>query len=365
MAVGVALIAAGVTVGLWLSAGGAVRPQGLRSLFGRVVADTRTGAAVAYTPSSGGLSPYGPAGTAPFTPVALSPDGRTWLASTGTIFTIGQSGKVTRSGSVASAFTSITTPALPFPFTGGDKGVVVLSHYTDGSPSDAMVVSVAGGRGYDLGVVDGAAGDPQTSGAFVSVPSDPRLFRMAHATVGDTEVELRVPGRLPAVLATSSQLDADVGWSTTRPVQLAVYPSPTGDAIAVVLTALDQLQGDTPMVVMTRDGGLLAAVDDWSGPMYGSRPVWSPGAHQLAFPTYTTAGPALAIGSETGAFGTVPAPVGTRFGSCVWSLSSTDVVCQARTGGRYQWLYAVPSSNRLLSTSSAGAPVAWVAGPVP
>ncbi len=99
--------------------------------------------------------------------------------------------------------------------------------------------------------------------------------------------------------------------------------------------------------------------------MYGSQPAWSPGAHQVAYPTYTVSGPALAIGTETGALGTVPAPAGTTFGSCVWSVSSTDVVCQSRVGSRYRWLYGVPTADRLLSGPSPGRPVAWTAGPLP
>ena len=391
-------VAAGTATGVSMSTGGPAGTQGLRSLYGEVVADTGRGTPVAYDPATGRTAGFQVVGGAPFTPAAVSPDGTTWLGSNGTTFTVAGSRVTVKSTNVTAEVSGSTTPAVPAAFADGDRAVLLLTRPvgtdgavgggpvgtdgavgggpvgTDGavgsgpggSPAEASVVRIADGRDFPLGLVDSAGGDPQSLGAFVAAPVD---FGRPGADVplpgADGDVELRHPGQPPQVLATASQLEEDVGWSADRPVQLGVYPSPSGDAVAVVLTPLELVKGDAPMVVLSRSGGVLAAVDDWSEPMYGTGPVWSPGGHQLAYPTYTTTGPALAIGSETGAIGTVPAPAGTLFGSCVWSVSSTDVVCQAVTGNRSQWLYAVPTSNRLLSTRSAGMPVAWVAAPLP
>lgn len=336
-----ALMVGGVTVGLWLSSGPPPgRAQGLASLYGRIVAHAPDGAAVSYDPAARRTAVFSlPGAPVSFVPVALSPDGTTWLGSSGTVVTL-VDGRVASSRSVDAA-PGLTTAVS---FADGDRGIVLVSAGT------ASMVDLSNGHHYTLGPADTAAGDPQTLGAFVTTPAD---------------VELRGPGRGPAILATASQLDQDVGWASNRPVRLGVYPSPTGDAVAVVVAPLTPVHGDTPLVVLNRAGGVLAAIDEWNGPMYGSQPVWSPGAHQIAYPTYTTSGPALAIGTETGAVGTVAAPVGTVFGRCVWSVSSTDVACQAWVGSRSRWVYGIPTADRLLSSDSPGAPVAWIAAPPP
>ena len=86
----------------------------------------------------------------------------------------------------------------------------------------------------------------------------------------------------------------------TRPVSLSVYPNPTGDAVAVVLAPLDPSAGNVAMVVLNRQGRLLGSFPKRLGPIDGSQIVWSPGGHQLAYPTYTNTGPALAVANRDG-----------------------------------------------------------------
>ena len=348
------LVTGGVTAVLRPSSGQPKRIDGLRSLYGDIAAETPGGAVVSYEPATGRETRYILNGAPPrFRPVALSPDGTTWLGSDGVVLTVADGRVAHASVAVADGMPETAGPVSD-PFSDGDSGVVVMSRRTRVAPSEASVVDVRNGSSYDLGPAEAAAGDPQEMGAFVSAEG-----------VTGYDVELRRPGEAPQKLATAAQLAVDVGWNPDRPVRLAVYPSPTGEALAVVLTPLEAIGGDTPMAVLDRTGGLLAAIDDWRGPMYGARPVWSPGAHQLAYPTYTTSGPAVAVGTETGAFGTVSAPPESVIGPCVWSVSSTDVMCQARTGNRAEWLYALPTSGRLLASRSAGRPVGWVGGPMP
>jgi hypothetical protein len=114
------------------------------------------------------------------------------------------------------------------------------------------------------------------------------------------------------------------------------------------------------MVVLNRQGRLLAALTDRNGPMYGAQPIWSPGGRQLAYPTYTTTGPSLAIVTDTGTAQDFSAPTpDTNFGQCMWSPNSTDVLCQSKEANHYHWLYATPSSETLIPASSPGTPLAW------
>ncbi len=129
----------------------------------------------------------------------------------------------------------------------------------------------------------------------------------------------------PALLATSSQLNEYVGSVPSTPIQLAIYPNPSGDAVAVVLNPITPVTGNVPMVVLNRNGQLLAALTDRDGPIYGTQPIWSPSGRQLAYPTYTDTGAALAIATESGAVQDLSAPSPeTTFGHCV-SYSILDL----------------------------------------
>jgi hypothetical protein len=112
---------------------------------------------------------------------------------------------------------------------------------------------------------------------------------------------------------------------------------------------------------LNRQGRLLASFPDRLGPIYGSQIVWSPGGHQLAYPTYTQTGPALATATETGTVFPVAAPsVDVTLGQCVWSPTSTELVCQSQTPTGFEWLYATATSAEMVPAPSRGYPLAWI-----
>ncbi len=110
------------------------------------------------------------------------------------------------------------------------------------------------------------------------------------------------------MLATSSQVNQYVGSLPSTPIQLGIYPDPSGDAIAVVLNPLTPITGNVPMVILNRQGHLLAALNEHDGPISGTQPIWSPNGRS-GYPTYTNTGAALAIATETG---TIPGSLGTN-----------------------------------------------------
>ena len=358
------VVVASVSAALLLSSSRSGAPSALKRLGGQVLAVSPTGAVVSVDPASGRRKQFPVLNSGPLMPTAFSADGRTVLDTAGTVFNIEGTGIVAGSNAVSRVLSTATLPAPSMPFADDDRAVLVLTRSTAGAPATATVVSLADGRESDLGIVDTAGGDFQSTGAFVSVPAQLNQPRVAHAAGPDTRVELRVPGQSATTLATAEQLNQDLGSLPTTPVQLGVYPNPTGDAIAVVLDPLTRDDTDVPMVVLNRHGDLLAAFPQRLGPIYGSQPVWSPGGHQLAYPTYSKTGTAVAILTETGTVSDLPAPTpDTTFGSCVWSPTSADVVCQSRTAGTTKWLYAIPTSTSLITAASAGDPLAWVASP--
>lgn len=363
LAAAAVVVAGAVAAGLLLSSGGSPVPAGLKSLGGQVLAVSPAGALVAAHPASGTRKRFPNLNGGPFTPMAVSADGTRLLDAAGIVFNIAGDGITAGSNAVSKVVTNATSPAASMPFADHDEAVLVLTRSTAASPAAAAVVSLVNGHETALGIVDAAGGDTQSMGAFVSVPAQLNQPHIGHPASPDTRVELRVAGRPPATLVTAAQLNEDVGSLPSTPIQLGVYPDPTGDAVAVVLNPLNPADHDVAMVVLTRQGGVLATFASQFGPIYRSQPVWSPGAHQLAYPTYTNTGAALAIANETGTVEDLPAPSpDTAFGPCVWSPTSVDVVCQGRTAAISQWLYATSNASRLITSHSLGVPLAWVAG---
>jgi hypothetical protein len=312
-------------------------------------------------PTDGKPSPRPPlAGLDTVDPVAVTSEGTTLLDSSGALITIGADRVIARSTALTQFLSGATSPAWPFPFADDNQAVLLLTRL-DSQTATATLVGLSDGHRVDLGTVDRAGADPQGPGAFVSVPAGSGPPQSPRVTSGDARVELRAAGTAPVVLATASQLNRAVGWPPGTPVRLDVYPNPLGDAVAVVLNALDPHSGDVPMVILTRQGALLAALTGRAGPRSGSQPRWSPGGHQIAYPTLTTSGAALAIVTETGASEIYPAPTATTFGPCIWSPASTDVLCQGRSRGHDHWFYATSTATRLLSTPSFGHPLTWLA----
>lgn len=349
-----------VTAVVIASGGGASSSPALMSLSGDVAAQSPAGTITWVDPTDAkplDRPPLGGLGT--LDPIAVSSDGAILLDSSGALVTVDGERIVIRPTPVAERLSSVTAPARPSAFADDNRAIVLLTRRGSGAAT-ASIVDLADTHRVDLGTVDRAEADPQTLGAFVSVPAESGPQQTTRTAGRDASVELRVAGAAPVVLATATQLDRDVGWSPGTPVRLDVYPNSIGDAVAVVLNPLTPRAGDVPMVILTRQGALLAALTNGTGPSPGSQPRWSPGGHQIAYPTSATAGPALTISTETGGAETYPAPPATTFGPCIWSPASTDVLCQSRSAGQDRWLYAIPAGNRLISTPSFGDPLTWL-----
>ncbi len=337
----------------------------INGLDGRIVAESTAGTLISVDPGTGGIAPLSsPPISAKFATLDASPDGSTWLDSAGNIISFGHSEEITRTTRIVKLLSNSTSIDRSQPFADKGQAVVVVTRAAS-APAIASVVSLVDGSEFDLGTVDSIGGDPQTFGGFVSVPTQQRPSRVARSPNPDSEVELRSAGEPPAILATAAQLNHDVGWLPSTPIQLGTYPSPTGDAVAVVLTPVAPVIGDTPLVILTRQGDVLATFSGSRGPMYGAHPVWSPGGREIAYPTYTTTGAALGISTETGTFEALAAPTAsTAFGTCLWAPSSNDVLCQSRNAQSERWLYATRVTKRLISVPSRGEPLAWIETPL-
>lgn len=347
---------------LLASDGRAASSPALASLSGEVAARSPAGATTWVDPIGGrSLVVPPPKGFRGMDPLAVSSDGATLLDSDGTLLTVDDGSEVARPTPITALLSAATSPAQPTAFADGNRAVLLLTR-TGPQAATAALVDLSDDRQVDLGPVDSAGADPLSLGAFVSAPTASGGAEHAIPALSDARIELRMAGRGPALLATAGDLDRAVGWPPDTPVRMDVYPNSTGDAVAVVLHRPGPPPGgDIPIVILNRQGALLAVLTNGSGLSSGSQPRWSPGGHQIAYPTSTRAGPALTISTETGAPETYPAPSSTTFGSCIWSPASTDVVCQSRIAGRARWLYATPTAGHLISTRSVGEPLTWLA----
>jgi hypothetical protein len=364
-AVAVLVVAAAITVGALVSSARKHLPASLKNLTGEVLVQSGTGDVLRFNPVTQRVDdqPLLERG-AVLHPIAVSPDGTTILNSDGSEITVNDAGVSSRPTAIGRLLSNATSPAGSSPFADGGQALLLLTRSTPG-PATATLASLADDRQVNLGVVDSAAGDAQSLGAFVSVPSLPSPPKLAQPANPDVAVELRSAGRPPSVLATTQQLNRDVGRPATTPVQLAVYPNSTGTAIAVVLNPLSPTNTDVPMVILDRQGDLLAAVGAQAGPIYRTPPIWSPGGHQVAYPTHTANGIALAITTETGSAEALRTPTrSARLAPCLWSPNSADVLCQSQTPTHHQWLYATPTVDRLIPAPSAGDPLAWITAPL-
>ena len=358
----VTVVAIAVTSGLLLSAGRPSVPTALKPLPGRILALSSNGAMVSVNPASGEVNKVPvPAGGAPV-PIAMSSDGKVLLSGQGRVFGIAGGVPVPGSNAVSPTLSPASVPAPSMPFGDHDQTVLILSRPTAGSAARATMVNLNGGGQSDIGLIGYGAADPQSTGAFVSVPAQTIQPHRAHPASSDLRLELRVPGQAAVTVATTAQLRVEIGSLPSTPIQLSIDPDPTGSAIAVTLNPILAIDRSVPLVLLNRHGELIAKFAGTAGPIYNSQPVWSPDGRQLAYPTYTNAGAALAISTLTGTTRDFLAPPSTTFGRCVWSPDSTDVVCQAQSAARaYQWQYATPASSSFVSVESSGDPLAWIA----
>jgi len=271
---------------------------------------------------------------------------------------------------------AVTGGAGSDPFADRDRALVILVPPAPGEQASFELLTLATAATVPLGRGDQAAGDPQTPGAFVSVAGAVQPGLLLPAGSADDRVELRVPGRTPVVVTTADQLRRATGQSTTAGVQLAAYPDPAGDKLAVVLDPLGIGDADAAMVVVSRTGKVLGSVDATSGPTANVAPAWSPDGTSLAYTTFGSHGAALVVWTPGHAPKARLAPdPGDDFGGCLWAPAGDEILCVNVLGfeqstqwglaaSRNQWVVGASGGGALYLSHAPGVPIAWLPGPI-
>ena len=335
-------------------------------LTGQVISDTN-GTIVVSDPDGTqqvvmtNLSPVGSGGPADLSP---SVDARYLATPRGDV--ISARGLRLDHTTVAAEFPSGYV-AQPDPFAFDDRALVILSNGTQ-SPfsNEVSVVSLVDGRSVTLGRADDAAGDPQAFGAFVSIPEVPQPPGPQPVLGGsaDGQIELLRDGSPPVVLATTSQLNTDLGLIRNQPATLTVFPDPEGDKVAIEVNPIYVGDSGAGLVVLDRTGHFLGAVQPISGPVQNSEPAWSPDGRSLAYYTYGQRGAELAVWALSGRVVTRPAPdPGDSFQTCVWSPDGSDILCPASEGATDEsslWVLGAAKGGPLVQVPAPGVPEIWL-----
>jgi hypothetical protein len=345
----------------------------VRVLKGTIVAQAVDGAPLTAAPDGGRPHRY-PALRLPADEPQLiaAPDGRFLAGSAGVLYpaSVGYGTIFTISGTalqrdVRAHLEDLGSVVLaqPSPFADHDGAVVVLSSGLPRSQSTASMIVLADGQMLPLGLADAAAGDPRSLGAFLSVPVSGGTASPAGrpAASADGRIELQDRGRPPIILATSGELNQDVGQPSSAPVDMTVYPDDQGDKVAVLLNPLGGTSPNMAMVILDRAGQVLATVAESTGPAAGAQPSWSPDGQRLAYPTATGGGPAIAIRQLAGQTQTIP--VGDRSASlesCIWSPAATIVLCLDQGVGHAVWDFADTLTGAVHTGPSLGVPLVWL-----
>ena len=253
----------------------------------------------------------------------------------------------------------------PDTFTDYNQALILVTSGEQQQRAGALfAVGFTGQRPVSLGVADEAAGDPQALGVFVSVaaathPNQPPPG--GYAGLADSRIEMRDASAAPQVLATAAQLNADLHQDPARPVHLSVFPSPSGDAVAVELNPPAGGGTDVGIVVLDRRGQVRGIVKSSQGPFEYSWPSWSPDGHSLAYSTVGTTGTALAVWNDGGHVLIRTAPDnGARFGYCVWAPDGSAILCPTFASARDAWDQGAARGGPLFSVPAPGTPVVWL-----
>ncbi len=259
--------------------------------------------------------------------------------------------------------------AQPDPFAYGDRALVILSNGAQSPLSNEVsVVSLLDGRAVVLGRADDAAGDPQTLGAVVSIPAVPQPAGapFPEGRSADARVELLQANAGPVVLATTSQLDTDLGQNRSQPASLTVFPDRAGDKIAVEVNPIDVGNSDAGLVVLDRAGRVLGAVPPSSGPVQNSQPAWSPDGDSLAYYMFGQRGAEIGVWHLAGHVTVRPAPdPGDSFLTCLWSPGGSDILCPASQGATDEsslWVLGAARGGPLAEVPAPGLPEVWLPG---
>ena len=341
-----------------------VSPAGLAS-SGRVVSETGSG--VVFSDPSGGrqvrLPALGQHRVDEYSTLTAALDLPVLASSDGKVFAVIGDRLSTTAVADAATFTQPTVTSDHDPFSESDQALVARS-FDRSSPGAPLVsvVDLADGATVRLGFADDAAGDPWKLGAFVSVPASGTVpAPLQGIGVTDSRIELRDAGVAPVVMATAADLNRDVGQDPARPVNLMVFPEPTGD-VAVVVNPVDGSDANAGVAVLDRQGHLIAAVPAGAGPYTYAWPTWSPNNLSLVWYSYGGGGAQIAVWRVGGPVRTRQAPnPGARFDYCLWAPDSTAVLCPNDNGGIQSsyWVLGDDGNGPLITVPAPGRPIAW------
>jgi hypothetical protein len=313
--------------------------------------------------------------------VSASPDDRYLSDGVGLIYAV-KTGPQLASYPSKIELSSSNGTAQPYPFADHDQDLVLLQNFGDPTSSvqnPAWVVSISTGKQVSLGVVDAAAGDPQTAGAFVSVAGPPVASSTPTQLYPDADVELREAGHPPVVLATAAAINSDLGV-VDGPVQLIPVPDPAGDKIAVEIRPA-AAGGFAGIVVLNRAGQMLGTTGPLPFRGITGLPAWSPSGSSLA---YVSPGSAVSPGGQvspvpilhTWTIGEQPTNIAwpsspsvqgqagaiLTGGSCFWSPDGTAVLCDfSAPPGKDEWAVTA-ASHPVKVVAGPALPVAWLPG---
>lgn len=262
--------------------------------------------------------------------------------------------------------------AAPEAFADGSQVLVLASRYTGDAP--LAVASLASGTVTVLGDGDAPAGDPQSPGAFVAVPGPPAILATPSDSglTADSRVELRQPGRPPAVLATSAALETDLGASPAGPVALVPLPDPSGDKIAVVIRPVSP-KARGGIVVLNRAGQKIADSGLMNAGIPGT-PAWSADGQSLAWLGLTLHARPGGQAAEQATpviwhLGSAPQVISghaaqaltTTASQCVWSPAGTAVACSFATpASKNLWAVTRVTARAMTTVPAPGMPLAWL-----
>lgn len=283
----------------------------------------------------------------------------------------------TSGGKIVLAHTAIA------PLTGGDQGtfgseplaghnqqlVVMVSNPTNAYNQNRYYeLSLKTGRRLDLGLADQASGDPRTAGAFVTIGAKAKALIAENAPIlPDTMAELIVPGRPPVRYGMASALGHGLGLHSKDGFALGMYPSPSGDRLAITVRKAAEGQDSTGIVIMSRAGHLITKLPPSANPR-GSIPVWSPDGTTLAFQGRAAVHAAVDLwtpGHPVRALAT-PFPGNSLTGfSVLWSpdgrqLLVASTLSQNPNSAARHWAIGKATGGPMTQVTGPGTPVVWL-----